>query len=622
MCGINGFNFKNEDLILKMNQVTSHRGPDQTAVWCADEISFGHNRLSIIDLSPRGAQPMWDGARELVIIFNGEIYNFQELRDELKNKYTFSSTSDTEVILYAFREWGADCVKKFNGIFAFALWDTRTKSLFIARDPLGIKPLYYFYDGKQFIFSSEIKALLEHNIPREVNREAFNLYFQLLYIPEPHTMFQGIEKLSPGSYLELNHDGKIRIEKYWQINDFSDLSSYVEAKNEIKKLFKDSVRRQLVSDRPVGVFLSGGIDSTAVLGAVSEFHAGKIKTFSVGFKDSQNPEKFNADFFLAKKTAAHYDTDHHELLIGPEDIKNNLEKIAWHLDEPNFNPTAGAIYLLAKEAKKDVAVVLGGDGGDELFGGYPRYYYSRLLSYYQALPHLAQSGINGLLRLFNRVNTADKLALTNASRILAFLAQKESLLRQAINPAVYHNQEAENFLTEKYFNPRNPLSNQRNQCFEKYFMHIDREGWLVDESLLRTDKMTMAAGLEERVPILDYRLVELANKIPTKWKLSVWQKPSSFQGKRIWRDAIRGYLPAHILNEQKRGWFTPMAKWLRGEFKDTVSEILSPNNLNSEFFNVAEVQQVWEDHLSGKQYNLNIIWAIVMWQLWYNQFIK
>lgn len=601
-----------------MNQVTSHRGPDGTAVWCTEGISFGHNRLSIVDLSSRGAQPMWDAAHELVIIFNGEIYNFQELRGELKNKYNFNSTSDTEVILYSYREWGRDCVKKFNGIFAFALWDTRTKNLFIARDPLGIKPLYYFYDNNRFIFSSEIKALLEHDIPREVNKEAFNLYFQLLYVPEPHTLFQGIKKLPPASYIELSHEGKIRIEKYWQVNDFTDLESYDETKKTVKKIFRDSVQRQLISDRPVGVFLSGGIDSTAVLGAVSEFHTGKVKTFSVGFKNSQNPEKFNADFFLAQKTALHYGTDHQELLIGAEDIKNNLEKISWHLDEPNFNPTAGVIHLLAKEAKKSVAVVLGGDGGDELFGGYPRYYYSRLLSYYQTLPHIMRGGMSSLLKFFNHSNLANNLNLTGANRILIFLAQKEFLLKRVINANIYHTQSANNFLTDKYFEDKLPIMD-----FEKYFMHIDCEGWLADESLLRTDKMTMAAGLEERVPILDYRLVELANKIPTSWKFSVWnQTPSMFQGKRIWRDAMHDYLPSHILNQQKRGWFTPMAKWLRGEFKDMVSEILSPKNLNNDFFNANEVQKIWQDHLSGKQYNLNIIWAIVMWQLWYNRFIK
>jgi len=617
VCGINGFNFKDAGLILKMNQTTSHRGPDETAIWCGDKISFGHNRLAIIDLSPRGAQPMWDAAHELIIIFNGEIYNFKELRNQLCEKYAFNSESDTEVILYAYREWGRDCVKKFNGIFAFALWDTRTKNLFIARDPLGVKPLYYFYDGIRFIFSSEIKAILKHDIPREVNREVFNLYFQLLYIPEPHTMFQGIKKLPPASFATLDSAGVFQIKRYWEVNDFSNVSSYNDTRSEIKNLFCDSVKHQLISDRPVGVFLSGGIDSTAVLGAVSEFYTGKVKTFSVGFKDSQNPEKFNADFFLAQKTAQHYGTDHHELLIGPEDIKNNLENIAWHMDEPNFNPTAGAIYLLAKEAKKNVAVVLGGDGGDELFGGYPRYYYSYLLSWYQTMPHIAQSGITSLLQLLGRTNLAGKLNLSGVNRILAFLAQKESLLKRVINSNIYHTHAANNFLTDKYFGKMLPTVD-----FEKYFMQIDREGWLVDESLMRTDKMTMAAGLEERVPILDYRLVELASRIPTHWKLNAFQSSRNFRGKIIWRDAIRNYLPEHILNEKKRGWFTPMAKWLRGDLKETILEILSPNNIHSEFFNTVEVQRVWQDHLSGKQYNLNIIWAIVMWQLWYNRFIK
>lgn len=601
-----------------MNQVTAHRGPDETSVWCGNKISLGHNRLAIIDLSLRGAQPMWDATHELIIIFNGEIYNFKELRNELRGKYVFNSESDTEVILYAYREWGADCVKKFNGIFAFAVWDTRTQNLFIARDPMGVKPLYYFYNDKRFIFSSEIKAILEHDIPREVSKEAFNLYFQLLYIPCPHTMFQGIKKLPPASYATLNSEGVFQIKKYWGIENFSDESSYADTKNKIKELFCDSVKHQLVSDRPVGIFLSGGIDSTAVLGAVSEYYTGQIKTFSVGFKESKDPEKFNADFFLAQKTAQYFNTEHHELFISPADIKNNLEKIAWHMDEPNFNPTAGVIYLLSKEAKKDVAVVLGGDGGDELFGGYPRYYFSRLISFYQQLPYFMQMAGASSLSLLGENKILNKLQLpNNAQRITTFLAQKDDLLRRVIAYDAYNSLSSEHFLTEKYFKGQLPTDD-----FEKYFMHIDCEGWLVDESLMRTDRMTMAFGLEERVPILDFRLVESASRIPTSWKLSIIQTSKNFQGKKIWRDAIHDYLPEHILNERKRGWFTPMAKWMRNELRDTVSEVLSPTNLNSNFFDVGEVQKIWQNHLSGSEYNLNMLWAIVMWQLWYNKVLK
>ena len=618
MCGINGFNFNNPELILRMNRVIQHRGPDQTDFWCGENISLGHDRLSIIDLSERGSQPMWDEKKEFAIVFNGEIYNFLELRKDLENKYNFCSQSDTEVILYAYREWGNECVKKFNGIFAFAIWDCLKNELFIARDRMGVKPLYYYHDGKRFVFSSEIKALLEHNIPREVNREAFNLYFQLLYIPEPNTMFQGIKKLPAASYLELGHEGELKITKYWQVNDFTNYGSYDETKQTIKKLFRDSIKRQLISDRPVGVFLSGGIDSSAILGAVNEFHGGKVKTFSVGFKDSQDSEKFNADFFLAKKTAAYYNTDHHELLIEPEDIKNNIEKIVWHLDEPNFNPTSGAIFLLSKLAKEKVAVVLGGDGGDELFGGYPLYYYSYIISLFQKMPRVLRYLVKCGIEVAGKDGLAEKLSLPpDAERVAAFLAQKNNFLTRVLNKDIYKPDLALQHINEKYFNGTRPMDD-----FEKQFMNFDRQSWLVDESLVRTDKMTMAFGLEERVPILDYRLVELASRIPTKWKLNILQSPKNFQGKAIWRKAVRDYLPEHILNEQKRGWFTPMAKWIRKELKDTVADVLSPRNLNSEYFNAIGVKKVWEDHLSGERYNLNIIWAMVMWQLWYNRFMK
>ncbi|MBI5728705.1 MAG: asparagine synthase (glutamine-hydrolyzing) [Candidatus Magasanikbacteria bacterium] len=615
MCGINGFNFKNAELIQKMNERTHHRGPDRTDLFVGETISLGHNRLSIIDLSERGKQPMWDAARELVIVFNGEIYNFQELRQELEKKYLFRSQSDTEVILYAYREWGIECVKKFNGIFAFALWDMRTNELYLARDQSGVKPLYYFYDGTRLIFSSEIKSLLVHDIPREVDPEAFNLYFQLLYIPEPYTMFRGIKKLPAASYLKL-HGATVVIKKYWQVDRFEDLGLYEDAKKEIRRLFDDSVKRQLISDRPVGVFLSGGLDSTAVLGRVKQCSAGSVKTFSVGFSVQNSQEKFNADFFLARQTAKFYGTDHYELTISAKDIENNLATIAWHLDEPNFNPTAGAIFLLSKMAKEQVAVVLGGDGADELFGGYPRYFYSNLISRYQRLPRTVRSLGGAVLRIAGKDMVVRQLALPpNEQRALAFLAQKEALLSRVINPGVYRPKVSEYYLHQRYFSGGN-LGD-----FEKQFMQLDRQSWLVDESLLRSDKMTMAHGLEERVPILDYRLVELAARIPTHWKmktnLSNWHR---FQGKYIWREAIREYLPDHLLREEKRGWFTPMAKWLRAELRSPVEKILS--RLEPAYFNQEAVREVWQKHLTGEVYNLNIIWAMVMWQLWYEQFIK
>ena len=366
------------------------------------------------------------------------------------------------------------------------------------------------------------------------------------------------------------------------------------------------------------VFERGVVIFPTLLGKRSQFQHGPIKTFSVGFKDSLNPEKFNADFFLAKKTATYYCTNHYELLIGPDDIKNNLDNIVWHLDEPNFNPTAGAAFLLSKMAKTEVAVVLGGDGGDELFGGYPRYYYSKLISIFQKLPCPIRDFLKIIIR--NRTGVMQKFSLpANEKRIVAFLAQKQELLNRILSFSKYQSNTAEDIFFKKYFSEKKFSDDD----FEKFFMNIDREGWLVDESLMRTDKMTMSFGLEERVPILDHRLVELSNKIPTKWKVNVWRQwPENFQGKMIWRDAIKDFLPEHIRNEKKRGWFTPMAKWLRGDLRDYVSDILSPSNLSVDYFNNKQVWLMWQDHLHGRQYNLNMIWSIVMWQLWYDQFIK
>ncbi len=484
---------------------------------------------------------------------------------------------------------------------------------------MGVNPLYYHNDGGRFIFSSEIKAILTHDILRRVDKTAFNLYMQLLYTPEPYTMFEGIKKLKAAHILRYK-DKKISIQRYWDVDDTSNIQSKAEAKMRIHELFRASVKRQLISDRPVGIFLSGGIDSTAVLGAASEFHDGRVNTFSVGFKDSLNHKKFNADADLARKTAQCYNTDHHELMIGPEDIKKSLKEMVWHMDEPNANPTAAAIYALSQVAKKDVAVVLGGDGADELFGGYPRYFYSQLISTFDTLPHILQKTGISLLQSVGRSHIAKKLQQRpNEERVVGFLSQKDEVLSRIIASNVYEPTASNEYMKTTYF-PHE--SHMRDKDFEKYFMHVDRQSWLVDESLLRTNKMTMAYGLEARVPILDPALVKLAARIPTSWKFGLLQRPSQFQGKNIWRDAIADYLPPHILSQKKRGWFTPMSKWMRTGLHDTISDILSKDNLNEEFFDYKEVQTMWNDHVSGGGYHVASLWAIVAWQLWYNEFFR
>lgn len=616
MCSINGFNFIDSELILKMNRETRHRGPDGTGVWRGKEVTLGHNRLSIIDLSDRGAQPMTDSSGRLTIVFNGEIYNYKELQDELRKKYTFRSDSDTEVILNAYLEYGKECVKKFNGIFTFAIWDEREKELLLARDHGGVKPLYYLWDGRRFIFSSEIKAILEHDVSREVDREAFNVYMRMGYVPEPYTMFKGIKKLPPAHYAVLK-GAELSLKEYWEIRDFSNRSSREETVTDIRELFKDSVKRQLISDRPVGIFLSGGIDSTAVLGATEEVNPGKIKTYSVGFEVDIQKEKFNADFLLARQTAKTYATDHHELMISGKDISDHLKTIAWHLDEPNANPTAGAIFLLSRVAKKEVAVVLGGDGADELFGGYRRYALSEMLRKVLRLSSGIKKALSFSLAGVGKKEASEKVLLSDpTSLFLSFLSQKENEITSILNPAV-HNRGLPHSHFARYFTDVNLRGD-----FEKRFMNTDRQSWLTDDSLLRSDKMSMAFGLEQRVPILDYRLVELAYRIPTSWKIKgKGIRHNTFQGKQIWKTAVLPYLPEHVRHQQKRGFFTPMAKWLRTALKEQVTEILSPAHLNSEFFNVEAVQRMWHDHLESRTYNLTLIWAVVMWQLWYDTFI-
>jgi asparagine synthase (glutamine-hydrolysing) len=630
MCGINGFNFKDEDLIQKMNQKVAHRGPDDAGFFVSDNVSLGHQRLSIIDLSEKGHQPMISEDGKFVIVFNGEIYNFKEIRAKLSGKYQFVSETDTEVILNAYREYGADCLNEFNGIFAFAIWDEDKKELFIARDRMGVKPIYYWQDDGKFVFSSEIKAILsarggsalggEVDVPREIDMEALNLYFRMLYVPAPLTMFKNIFKLLPAHYGILK-DGKFEIKKYWEVSDpngepsaFSDLKNKKEAISKIKEITKDAVKRQLVSDRPVGVFLSGGIDSTAMLGITREIAPEITKTYSVGFDVDVESKKYNADFELARKTAEFYKTEHHELKVSGKDVLENIEKIIWHMDEPVANATVVPMYLLSKMAKQDVVVVLGGDGGDELFGGYQRYYFSYLASKYQSLPKTIQRIFNFKFSILNKILNFkfSKLSiLAGVERFLAFHEQKDEILSRVLKADVFKKEAAEEFFKDFV---------KTGKDFEKHFMDADRRSWLVDESLLRTDKMTMANGLEERVPILDYRLVELANKIPTKWKLGGKER-----GKVIWIEAMKEYLPEFILSEKKRGWFSPMAKWLRTDLKDFVFATL--NELPEDIFNRGECLKILEDHINmrefnSKKYNLNIIWALIVWQIWYKQFIK
>jgi len=602
MCAINGFNFSDEELLNRMNIITSHRGPDGKGAFYDEGVSLGHNRLSIIDISESASQPMLSSDGRFAIVFNGEIYNFKELKKELEGEYNFKTKSDTEVILAAYSKWGKDCLNKLNGMFAFAVWDKEKKELFLVRDHAGIKPLYYFWDNNKFIFSSEIKGILEHDVPRILNKEAFNHYFRVLYTPEPLTMFEGIYKLPPATYAVLSN-GKLKIEKYWKLED----QKYNKNKKEIQKNVKEkvlqSVKDQLISDKPLGLYLSGGgIDSSVILYAMSKAKQ-NIETFSVGFDlvDKKESDKFNKDFYLARKTAKYYGTKHHEVLLKPDDVLKYIEKAVIQMDEPISNPTSISMMRLAEFAKDKVDVVLGGDGGDELFGGYERYRLSKIASLYQGiLPALIRK-ILSFNKKLNKLNTP-----TGIERFALFMFMKDKILKRVMSEDVFDEKKSKQFFDEKYFK-------ESGKDFEKVFMNTDRQSWLVDESLMRSDKMSMSSGLEVRVPLLDKELISFANTIPTKYKVS------SSDTKIIFKEAFKKDLPPYLLKEPKRGWFSPGAKWLRDEdiymlAKEVLSEDYSEATRG--LFDWEEVQKILEDHCSKKEYNVTIIWALLTFQIW------
>jgi len=604
MCGISGFNWKDESKVVAMTQTLAHRGPDADGIFVDEEISLGHNRLSIIDLSPNANQPMFDNEKELVIVFNGEIYNFREIKKELEGWYEFKTKSDTEVILAGYKKWGKEVVIKLNGMFAFAVWDKRKEELFCARDHAGIKPFYYFWDGKRFIFASELKAILQHDIPRTLNKNAFDHYIRVLYAPEPMTMIQNIYKLPPRSILTLK-DTDLSVAKY--VNTTKESSpSYTEAMHVLREKVVSAVGRHLVSDVPVGVYLSGGIDSSAVLFSMSLFSK-NIETFSVGFELGEGEEggKFNSDFELARKTAKFFGTRHNQLLVSAKDARHSFEEVVSQCDDPVSNPTSIAMMLLAKFAKSKVSVVLTGSGGDELFGGYDRYRIALAAYYYKKIP--------GFLRAIgNKHSKISKLNYENKIDLFAkFMFEKDDKLSQVISASIFNNDAQ----SKKYFNER-----YLSQCHSdpaSCFMKADKEGWLPDYFFMLSDKMSMASALEERVPLVDKELIAFSDAVPRSYKLGL------FKTKKVLKDAFRNDLPDFLFDQPKRGWFSPGAKWLRDpDFEKFAREVLSKDYYEGTrmLFNWQEVEKMLDKHISKEQYNLTILWAILTFQIWAKQY--
>jgi len=601
-----------------------HRGPDEGG-WCHDgPVLLGIRRLSIIDLAG-GQQPMWNKERTHCIVYNGELYNFLDLREELASLgHVFRTRSDTEVILHAFEQWGADCLRYFNGMFAFAIWDRQRRVLFLARDRLGEKPLYYYCDSHRLVFASEIKAILTYpGVPRTLNLRGLVNFLTFGHAVAPESMYQNIYKLLPGHFLITEPDSiGFRMVEYWDVGGAPPLPAgaalaeddYAER---VSCLLADSVRRRLIADVPLGAFLSGGIDSSAVVALMRQFTTGKVKTFSLGFSIGG---KYN-ELPDARRVAEHLDTEHHELCLDHDDLVQTLRTLVYHYDEPFGDPAGFPVYRLSRFAREHVTVVLTGDGGDELFGGYPRYVLDQLMSGYGRLPHaLSRTLIPAMLRHVSKLRDftgfVRTLAISDpAIRYAAWLTHATpELLGELLLPdtlAAIDGHDPTWPFPRYYWK----LNGTAAADHLNRLMYIDLKTLLADGYLEKTDKATMACSLEARVPFLDHRLVELAFQIPGRIKI---RRRTT---KRILKRALRHLLPAEILDKPKQGFSVPINQWFRGTLKDFTFEVLLDSRTRSRgYFNPDTVERMWREHADGRRWH-DQLWLLLNFELWHRLYL-
>lgn len=623
MCGICGVfdlsgHFVKPDLVRRMSQSMRHRGPDGEGHYVWGEIGLGHRRLSIIDLAG-GAQPISNEDDSLQIVFNGEIYNYVELGEELRSAgHSFKTDSDTEVILHAFEEWGPDCVLRLNGIFAFAIWSCERKQLFLARDHLGVKPLYYAMLGRRVLFASEIKALLQDpECPREVDLGALSQLFTLRYVPSPATLFRGIKKIPPGHRMMVTRDG-MEISRYWkwspQLRKDVDESELVEA---YRDLIEDSVRLQMRSDVPVGLFLSSGIDSGALLALMSQRSSGPVHTFTIGFEDGEQSNETLGARALAKRFGA----DHSELVVTAKDYLDYYHKYMWDLEEPVGNETAAAFHFVSRIASEKVKVALTGQGADEPWAGYDRYLGMKMSALYCRLPRMIT---NGLIRpIVNRVSKNEKMlrgveslceqdVLSRLVKIYSFYStgMKERLFQPWVMEHISTDgMEARQSIQrlQRDVDQLDPLSQM---------VYIDTRGNLPDDLLMVGDKTAMANSLEARVPFLDYRIVEFAESLPPNFKLR------GRTGKYLHKRAVEKWLTKSMVYQKKKGFANPVNRWLQTHMLGFVREcLLSESSGARNYFDRRFIHQLISDHENGVQNYQRHIYLLLSFELWHRRFI-
>mgnify|MGYP001559808458 CR=1 FL=1 len=616
-----------KDLIKAMCDSLVHRGPDEEGIYIDENVAIGSRRLSIIDL-PSGRQPLSNETGNLWITYNGMIYNYLELKKILRERgHYFKTSSDTEVIIHAYEEYGDNCVTHFNGDFAFAIWDTQKKELFAARDRIGVKPFYYFHKNKSFIFASEIKAILQDkNFERKINITSFYNYLSRLSVWGNDTIFTGIRKLPPAHILRFK-DGQLILKKYWDLDFSHKLKGSEEEFAEcIYQEFYKAVKRRLISDVPLGAFLSGGVDSSSIVAVMSKLSTNPVKTFSFGFT-AQNTTVMN-ELDSARQVAKYYETDHHEFVLDPESLISELPHLIWHFDEP----FAGSLpqYFLAEKTRHYAKVVLNGTGGDELFGDYGRsWWFSRFFDnrslQYSIWPYWMQqlfsNGIHllpNIRRFENYKRRADEITKNSYRRGIMYadgkdaiftIQQKQVLLKSWVLGSLENERTIENTFQNLF------LSSNARELMDQVF-YVDMKTQLVDEYCYWTDVLSMCSSIETRVPFLDYKLIEIIISIPP----AVRSRKDNL--KYLFQKAMASLVPEWVFTRPKGGLSLPLDDWLRNSLKEMALEMLSKEVIESRgYFNFEYVNILLNDHIRGRINNTYRLWALIMFELWHRIYI-
>jgi asparagine synthase (glutamine-hydrolysing) len=619
MCGIAGLIYKEQDqpvdpsLLKRMADVIAHRGPDDEGFHIRKNVGLAHRRLSIIDLSG-GHQPIYNDDKSVCIVFNGEIYNHESLRDTLvKLGYQYRTRSDTETILHAYQAWGPDCVKHLRGMFAFCIHDARKNLVFIARDRAGKKPVYYYRDENSFVFASEVKAILESGLVRkEVNRSAINFYLSIGYVPGAQSMFKNIFKLEPGHYAVLDSQHHLEIKEYWDLKDLPTLDiSYEDAKKTLSEKLIESVKIRLMSEVPLGVFLSGGLDSSAIVGLMSQIVDKPIKTFSVGYENEPESSELGYASIVAKK----FKTEHHEFYLKPDDLFTSIDAKLEHCDEPVVESAGIALMKLSMLAKPMVTVILSGEGADEILAGYPIYSKMKTMERIHAVARLCPQALR---RLFlsdavseKKLKYLDWVFEPFEKRFRSVSYDLSDSMKQKIYSPELLGAPTESF--NGYF--ENLHDKVKDQTQLRRMMYIDIKTWLAEDILLKADRMTMAASIEMRAPFLDHKLMEFCLALPDSYKLQ------NGVGKKILRDVMKDLLPAEIIHRKKKGFPVPLTSWFRNELHDKAKDLLTnPTALGRGYLKPDYVKGLFTKIKQGQDLGRRIF-SLVVLELWHRKFI-